>query len=386
MPVYGFERDIAMRLKKHAKLKSTGGTGGKAKLLPKKGAGAACFLFTMLEDMGASDGLAEIRSMDDASQISASATVVNTLGDFAHLQEDDRGVCVRVNDAYYAIHPEVPDDGLPSDVTGHVFTLTADLAATVSATATATVLISGESGVSVSDTITVYNTGTKLGKIGAVGWAMKLGSQYWVVELNQYPILSLVTLSNDTHSFSAGGTLNGQASSQQAITTSSWVSSTPYPFSFLPTPRPTISNPYNLLGLSGDKGHVTYNANSGTFDLIEVFPATKRRLVFRLTDDMPTTTISSTTDFEILETREFTAGEVAAPSSIADPMHQIINGLNGEEGVIEFSYRDTAWHVVSFERKVTPPVQLRVDGLNFQISHNGGSTWTTWATGEECPP
>ena len=30
-------------------------------------------------------------------------------------------------------------------------------------------------------------------------------------------------------------------------------------------------------------------------------------------------------------------------------------------------------------------IQLRVNGLNFQVSYNSGSTWTTWATGEACP-
>lgn len=104
MPVYGFERDIAMRLKKHAKLKSTGGTGGKATLLPKKGGKVAFYQFTLLEDMGAG-GLSEIRTMDDSTQIAASAPVVNTLGDFTHLNDGDQGICVLVDGEYYAIHP-----------------------------------------------------------------------------------------------------------------------------------------------------------------------------------------------------------------------------------------------------------------------------------------
>jgi hypothetical protein len=275
--------------------------------------------------------------------------------------------------------------GPGGETAGVVFELTSNLDGALAATATAEVVISGESSVAVGAAIAVYNTGTKKSWTGAVGWAVKIGDEYWVVEIDQYPILSLVTLSSDTHSFSSGGTLIGRVSTQQTITTSNWVSSTPYPFSFLPTPRPAINNPHNLLALSGDKGHVTYNADSETFDLIEVFPASKRRLVFRLTDDMPSTTIGSTTDFEILETREYTAGEVTAPTSISDPMHQIVDGLTGEEGVIEFSYRDAAWHVVSFERKAVPPVQLRVSGLDFQISYDGGDSWSTWASGEECP-
>jgi hypothetical protein len=104
MPVYGFERDIAMRLKKQAKLKSSGGVGGRATLLPKRGGKANFYQFTLLEDMG-DGGLSEIRTMDDSTQIAASAPVVNTLGDFTHLNDGDQGICVLVDGEYYAIHP-----------------------------------------------------------------------------------------------------------------------------------------------------------------------------------------------------------------------------------------------------------------------------------------
>lgn len=29
-------------------------------------------------------------------------------------------------------------------------------------------------------------------------------------------------------------------------------------------------------------------------------------------------------------------------------------------------------------------IKLRISGLDFQISYDAGSTWTTWATGGEC--
>ena len=69
-------------------------------------AGDDHFLFTLSEDMGATEGLAEIRSMDDATQVEASAEVKNTLGDFSHLKSGERGICVKSGGIYYAVHPE----------------------------------------------------------------------------------------------------------------------------------------------------------------------------------------------------------------------------------------------------------------------------------------
>jgi hypothetical protein len=358
MPVYGFERDVAIRLKKKAGLKSTGGTGGKATLLPKRNfAEEDTFLFTMLANMGVSDGTAEIRTMDDAVQISASETLVNTLGDFDHLTTSARGVCVRVDNVYYAVHPEEPGGG-SSVGEGHVFALTANLAGTVGSSAAATVVISGEAGVSTSDPITVHNTGGKKAFVGAVGFAVKIGAQYWVSEIDQYPILSLVELDADTHTFTVGGTTQGKIADQDTISVSSMVALTPYPYSFVPSPFPTITNPYNLIGLDGDRAIVQYNENADQFQLLEILPDEKRRLRFKLSANMPTETITSTVNFTVLEAMEYTSGEVTTPGSIADPMKLIVNGLEDDEGVIEYDYRNEVWQVVSFRRRAASDVLL----------------------------
>ena len=319
-------------------------------LLIDSNGGVDHYLFTMLEDMGMSDGAAEIRTMDDAEQVEASADVVNTLGDFSYLVNTNRGICVKVNGIYYAIHPEDDQDG------GVVFTLTSDLADTVSATATATVLVTGVNGVPVSSSITVYNTGRKKSWTGAVGWAVLVGNQFWVAEVNQYPIRSVVTFNADTHTFSPVATYQGKVADQDTISVSAMDATTPYPFSFVPSPFPTITNPYNLIGLSGDKGLVTYNENSDEFQLVAVYPQEKRRVAFKLTEDMTTVTITDTDKFLPTETREFTSGEMPfLPSpptdSIYDPMKLVIDGKEDDLGIVEYSYRAERWEITSFRRR-----------------------------------
>jgi len=314
------------------------------------------YLFTMLEDMGLTDGAAEIRTMDDLTQVDSSADVKNTLGDFSHLQTSDRGICVKVKGVYYAVHPE---DELQSATEAHVFVLTSGLSNSIGATATATVLVSGESGVLVSDTITVYNTGEKLGFAGAVGIAIKIGTEYWVVELDQLPIRMEAILDEDTHTFSPSGTYQGKVADKAAspeVSTSAIVSTTPYPFAFIPSPMPEITNPYNLIGLVGDKGIVTYNADEGEFQLIEVLPQEKRRIRFKLTADMASKNINNTDEYVPLETREFTSGEMPhLPSPpvdhIYDPMRLVVNGKEDDEGIAEYSYKDEQWQVIAFRRR-----------------------------------
>jgi len=236
---------------------------------------------------------------------------------------------------------------------GHVFVLTSNLAAGVGQVAAATITVSGEFGILAGEPIAVYNTGLKKGFVGAVGWAVKIGDEYWLSEIDQYAMWSLITFSADTHGFSVGSTTQGKVADQDPITTSSFVALTPYPFSFLPTPRPTIHNPHNLIGLSGDDGIVAWNDNAGWFELIAILPVEKRRIQFELSDDMPTETITTTTDFTVLQAAEYTAGDVPVPTTLSDPMKLVINGLSGQKGEAEYSYRDEAWRITSFYRGET---------------------------------
>ncbi len=321
-------------------------------------AGDDHFLFTLSEYMAGGGALGEIRTMDDLSQVEASATVKNTLNHFSHLKNGDRGICVKVNGVYYAVHPEAP--GESGTTSGHVFTLDGKLDKPHGSTASATIIRSGETGITNGATITVINTGNKVGYTGAVGWAVKIGLQYWVVELDQYPLQSLVVFDDDTHTFSGAGTRQGKIEDQKPISISSWEAMTPYPFGFVPS-YADIHNPHNLLALANDSGIVAWNdsyedvENSiyGRFELIEVFPFTKRRLQFRLTADIDTMLASVVENFEIIQTREFTAGQVAEPipKYLYDDMKLISYGRSGDLGECEYSYREENWQITAFRRR-----------------------------------
>lgn len=311
------------------------------------------FLFTLASNMGTIGALATISSLDDTALIGSSELVINTLNDFSHLKSGDRGICVRAGNVYYAIHPE--------DITvAHVIELTSKLDKPYASTATAEVIVSGEPGVAVNDIITVYNTGSKVGQIGALGWAIKIGSNYWVVEINQYPLQSLIIFDDDTHTFNGAGTRQGKIEDQKTISVSSWEAMSPYPFNFVPVGA-TIHNPHNLLALSNDSGIVAWNdsyedvENSiyGRFELVEVFPFTKRRLQFRLTANIDTMTTTIVEDFEIIQTREFTAGQVAEPSPkyLHDVLKLIRYGRTGDLGECEYSYREENWQITTFRRR-----------------------------------
>jgi hypothetical protein len=88
-------------------------------------------------------------------------------------------------------------DGGPTEAV--VFSLTSNLTPGVGNTAFATVLVSAAAGLLPGDTILVYNTGEKKAFAGSLGWAISINGQLWVVEVNQYALLSLATLSSDTH-------------------------------------------------------------------------------------------------------------------------------------------------------------------------------------------
>lgn len=309
------------------------------------------FLFTLAANMGTIGALATISSLDDTALIGSFELVINTLNDFSHLKSGDRGICVRAGNVYYAIHPE-------NITVGHVIALTSKLDRPHASTATAEVIVSGEPGVAVNDIITVYNTGSKVGQIGALGWAIKIGSNYWVVEINQYPLQSLIIFDDDTHTFTGAGTRQGKIEDQKTISISSWEAMSPHPFSFMPSFDTPIYNPYNLLALANDSGIVAWNDNYedidnsiyGRFELIKVFPATKRRLQFRLTADIDTMTVTAVEDFEIIQTREFTAGQVAEPSPkyLYDVLKLIRYGRTGDLGECEYSYREENWQITSF--------------------------------------
>ena len=379
-PLYAFRRDDARRIKASLGSTETGGIGGKAKLLPQSDPGTGPFLYTLTSAMGASDGTADVRLMDDSEEVEANATVINTLGDFTGLPIGERGICVRVAGAYYAIHPE---DGTSStaDAGGLIFTLTSDMADGYTEYADAQVLVSGVLGVSVSDPIVVRNTGGKQSFISNTGWAMKVDGEYWIVEIGQYALHSRIVFDDPTHDF-YGINVPDSVASQNTITTTTFEAISEYPNAYLPFPRPTITNPHNLIGLSGDEGLVFYNAVDDEFQLVAVYPQFWRAFRFQLNANMVSTTVTSVTAFDIVQPLEPDGGDIPSVTSLTDIHGLVIGGRDGDWGIAEYNWVTGDYDITSFKRR---PVQMQVSGYEFQISHDGGATWTTWATGEACP-
>ncbi|HBE72468.1 MAG TPA: hypothetical protein DDW52_30410 [Planctomycetaceae bacterium] len=95
---------------------------------------------------------------------------------------------------------------------------------------------------------------------------------------------------------------------------------------------------------------------------------------FRLTTDMT----SGTADADIRSADD--AQLVQAGAELRDRVGLLNNAVAGREGLC-LPYRD--YFVAITVEPV--PVQLRIDGFDFQISHDGGATWATWASGQDCP-
>lgn len=258
------------------------------------------------------------------------------------------GSAIKVNGVWWALNL-----GGESNTVGVTFTLTANLAGTVAATATATVDISGDPDTANGTTITVYNTTTKKGYTGAKGWAVNVNGVWWVTEIDQYALISLATLSSDTHDISSGYSDNGKVSRQQTTTISALVAISSYPQSFIPGTLPDLDNPRNLIGLSGDKATVGYNRTNDNWEILELRPSTARIARIKLTDDWPAGTDASSTDFDVISNESEVGGEIPTISSVKDIYSLAMNSKDNDTGIVKYNYVTEGWELVSIEHQAT---------------------------------
>jgi hypothetical protein len=109
--LYGFDRDTAMKLRKRAAKQSTGGTGGKATLLPKrKKSEEFLFRFELLGDFSSGSAPAIIKHMD-GEELSPSEILLDPELVFDTLEEGDTGYCIRQLEKFYAIQAPCPTGG-----------------------------------------------------------------------------------------------------------------------------------------------------------------------------------------------------------------------------------------------------------------------------------
>lgn len=249
------------------------------------------FSFTMLEDMGAGDGDASISSIDESELIEATVSLVNTLGQFSHLENGDKGICVKVSDSYYAIHPESDAETIElllSKIGAIVFELDAGLARSVGATAAATVIATGVEGIDVSDSVTVVNHGGgKLGHNGSHGYAQRVGDALWVIEVNQYALLATGLLSSATHGFVSSSVIGDVLDQVDPLTAISCTAISPYPHSFLPGSTLELDNRDNHIGLSGDTALFTWDTSTETWRILKIIRQECLGFKFELTADWP---------------------------------------------------------------------------------------------------
>lgn len=317
--------------------------------------GLEAFLFTLTADLSGASASATIKHISGSPTIETS-TVFNTANLFSDLESGDSGICLKVEGVYYAI---APVGSVGSGGSGaHIVTVGTEIDASYSSTGTVTVLVSGEAGVSVTTSLTAHNATRRKAVVGATGVVMKVGSQYWLTDVNHYPILCEATLSSDTHEFTSSATTGDSADQVATLTISGSLSSlSPYPHNLIPGTTPSIKNPRNLLGLSGDKILVSYNVGATAGDeweIIDLFPATAREFVFELTADWPSGSHQVVTqtgvDVKILEGTRISGG-IPTSFQLKDVYNLAVGSTTGAQGRAKYNFRTTRYDIVSMEKE-----------------------------------
>jgi hypothetical protein len=244
-------------------------------------------------------------------------------------------------------------DGGPTEAV--VFSLSSNLTPGIGNTALATVLVSGAAGLIPGDTILVYNTGEKKAFAGSLGWAISINGQLWIVEVNQYALLSLATLSSDTHGLSPGSGTVGDMADQRPIMLSSLTAVSTYPHSFIPSPLPTLTNPHNLLAKSGDQATVVYNETVDQWQIVAVHPAVMRAFRFKLTADMPAGLTPSTTSYSVqAPVWDHAGGDLPDPlPPLRDSYSLAANAKTNATGCAEYNWKLDVWEITSITHVAT---------------------------------
>jgi hypothetical protein len=190
---------------------------------------------------------------------------------------------------------------------------------------------------------------------GCLGLAILVGDHYWILHINQYALLSRALLSSDTHELSPGPGTVGDVADQQPISISSLAAISSYPHSFISSQLPTISNPHNLLGKSGDQATIAYNRSSGQWELLQVHPATLRSFRFKLTNDFPVGASATTSNYTIENSAAGHAdGDVLDPlPSLKDTYSLAMGAKVGDTGVAAYDWKLEGWIIESISHEAT---------------------------------
>lgn len=318
------------------------------------------FSFTLLEDMGTTFAGANIFTLDGTAieppDPLVPLTVENTLGQFGHLELGDSGLCYFYDGKYYITHPE---DANPAATLLSTFTLTANLAAGVGETASATVGITTDGGLSPGDTITVRNTGGYRSYSGLTGLAIKTNNQWWIVEVDQHCLLFYATLSSNTHNLStSAGNIPGKVSSQITIELQAAEALTPYPFSHLPGSSDpetgytgiTVTNPQNFFGKAGDKVLVAHKRSTDANEIVALYPAFARSIYALFDEAAPNGLTPSIQASPLYASPLGSVGEISGSSfSAKDKFYRAHNAQSGDRVLVVKNEVTSEWEILECE-------------------------------------
>lgn len=339
--------------------------------------------YELTSDWAGSSASAKKYKMDGSHADVQTVTVLDPLGLAAHQQIGDEGHMVEVCGLYYVRAPADPPPA-PAEVFGVVFQLTSTLAAGDGETATADVIASNKPGLTPGTEITVRNTGSKKSHPPGTGWAIEIDGAWWIVEVDQDCYLAKVTFSDATHELTPGGASRLSIADQHTLDASritGFTPITPYPFSLTPTPQPEIANPYNLFAMAGDTGIVASSGEAGAWELLAVYPAETRRVLFHYDSSSSRGTGHEAylSDVEVVQPDATHAGG-EVPERIAylrDPFNLTHKIYTGAIGIAEYDPQLDSWHVLACQhraRHVIGTLYASFSGApaTFQVSQQTG--------------
>lgn len=254
----------------------------------------------------------------------------------------------------------------------HVFTLTADLAATLGSTATANIAAANTIGGGTTSG-TVVNSGKFRAFNGATGLAAKLATDaFWILHVDQ-PALRVLVKLNDPNS-SPGAIRYGAdpRETNAAIRTSSPAPQalTPYPFGFMPSfSTGLIPNPQKLFGEDGDMAVIAWDKATDWYFLEEVFPQRQQELWVKLAADRPTgigATVSCTP-----ATPNSDGAWPSSPFNAIDLFNVAINAKSNHEALVSWDAGAAGYRVIGAKHTAT-----RVKGT---LNGNFAATPTTFS-------
>lgn len=285
------------------------------------------------------------------------------------------------------------------------FTLTADLAKTLGATATATAF-AANTLTGATDSITVKNPGLFRTFSGAKGLAMKVGEEYWILIVDQPALKILAQL--DVHTTANRDGADAREA-QAIIKTASPapVALTGYPYSFVPTQDVSVPNPRDLWGEDGDYVELSWDTVADDYFVSKVFRQRQDFFWGTLASDHPGGLAAT---LSINPAQAASSGAYpSTPVSVTDTYNAAINAKSGDrvflawDGNSSGSYKPiisshttrklrgtlfASFSTFQATFKLTPVANL--DGLSPTVDVDGCITvhnlynWTSGTVGNVC--